>query len=186
MSRIFLRSAGSSSPARRSGPGSRSSERSSPRNPARPARASRQVASRRGRPQDQRRQTLAVAGDRRERRRAGYPLAVASRHCGRKAVHAQALQALGPAAGDGDRQARILSGRESETRPRRRASPAQGDQQRGRSLAPAHPSTREDHGAVQVAATRPAVPVQIRQPPSSANASPPLRPFLPPRKTGRV
>ncbi len=26
----------------------------------------------------------------------------------------------------------------------------------------------------------------IRQPPSSANASPPLRPFLPPRKTGRV
>ena len=82
----------------------------------------------------------------------------------------------------------ILSRREGGTRPRRGASPAQGDQQRGRNIAPAHPQTGEGHGAVQVTATGAAVPVGPRSdrrhlPPPP---SPPLRPFLPPRKTGRV
>ena len=87
-----------------------------------------------------------------------------------------------------DGQARLLCGSQGEDRPRRRASSPQGDQQRGRSLAPAQPATREGHGAVQVAATGSTVPVGPRSdrchvPPTP---SPPLRKFLPPRKTGRV
>ncbi len=107
---------------------------------------------------------------------------------GPEAVHARALQALEFAAGDGDRQARFLSGREDEPRPWRRTLPAQGDQQRRRRIAPAHPPTKEDHGSVQVAATRPAVSVGPR--PDSRHLpptpSPPRRPVLPLGKTGPV
>jgi len=76
-----------------------------------------------------------------------------------KTVHAQTIQEMGSAAGDGDRQARILCGGQGDTLTRRRASPTQGDQQRGGSIASAYPPTREDHGPVQVVATGPEVSV---------------------------
>ena len=98
-----------------------------------------------------------MAGNRRERRRSGHPRAVTPKHRGREAVHAQALQAMGSAAGAGVRQARILCGSQGETRVRRRAPSPQGDQQRGRSIASPYPPTREGHGRVQVAATDPEV-----------------------------
>ena len=146
------------------------------------------MASRRGRSQDQRCEALAVAGNQRERRRLGHPRTVTPRHLGRQTVHAQAFQAMGPAAGNGDRQARILLRREGAGCPMRRAPSSQGDQQRGGSIASAYPLTREGDEPVHVAATGPAVSVGPRpdRPHLPLASSPPLRKLPSSCKTRRI
>lgn len=79
-------------------------------------------------------------------------------------------------------QARFLRCRQSRDGPRNRTSPAQGIEQSGRSLAPAHPSTRENHGALQVPGSGATVPLSARSdrqlvPPETPS---PLRPIIPP------
>lgn len=90
---------------------------------------------------------------------AGYPGSVASEHERRQVLLSNAVPAMGPAARAGHGQARVLSRGPSRDRPWGRTSPAQGVEQSGRSLAPVHPATREDHGAVQVPGSGATVPL---------------------------
>ena len=81
----------------------------------------------------------------------------------------------------GHGQARFLRCGQNRDRPRDRTSPAQGVEQSGRSLTPAHPSTREDHGALQVPGSGTTVPLS---PGSDRHLVPPetpspLRPIIP-------
>ena len=96
----------------------------------------------------------------------------------------ETVPAMGSAARAGHGQVRFLGRGQSRDIPRDRTSPAQGVEQSGRSLASTHPTTREEHEALQVPGSGATVPLNARTdrhlvPPKTPS---PLRPIGPPRE----